>query len=81
MKTRPISPKGVFFSGVFYTRDYTDKDCYIRQECSQQGALRTSSNFSTGPAGVIDTGGKQLEQYQPPYTDLKGELEGKNLSV
>ncbi len=29
METRPISPKGVFFSGVYYTRDDTYKDCYV----------------------------------------------------
>jgi hypothetical protein len=44
METRPISPKGVFFSGVYYTRDDTYKDCYIQQGCSQQGAFRTSTD-------------------------------------
>ena len=28
---KPISPSGVFCLGVYYTRDNTDKDCYIRQ--------------------------------------------------
>jgi hypothetical protein len=45
METRPSSPKGVFCSGVYYTRDNTYKDCYIRQECSQLGAFRTSTVF------------------------------------
>jgi hypothetical protein len=35
METRPIFPKGVFCSGVYYTRDNIYKDCYIRQGCSQ----------------------------------------------
>jgi hypothetical protein len=35
IKTKPISPEGVFCSGVYYTRENTYKDCYIRQECSQ----------------------------------------------
>ena len=34
-ETRPIFPKGVFCSGVYYTRDKIYKDCYIRQGCSQ----------------------------------------------
>jgi hypothetical protein len=45
METRPISPKGVFCSGVYYTRDDTYKDCYIQQGCSQQGAFRTSTFY------------------------------------
>jgi hypothetical protein len=35
IKTKPISPEGVFCSGVYYTRENTNKDCYKRQECSQ----------------------------------------------
>jgi hypothetical protein len=34
-ETKPISPKGVFCSGEYYTRDKTYKDCYIRQGCFQ----------------------------------------------
>jgi hypothetical protein len=45
IKTKPISPEGVFCSGVYYTRENTYKDCYIRQECSQYGAFRTSTPF------------------------------------
>jgi hypothetical protein len=37
------SPSGVFCLGVYYTRDNTDKDCYIRQGRSQYGAFRTST--------------------------------------
>jgi hypothetical protein len=29
METRPISPKGVFCSRVYYTRDDTYKDCLL----------------------------------------------------
>ncbi len=32
---KPISPSGVFCLGVYYTRDNTYKDCYIRQGRSQ----------------------------------------------
>jgi hypothetical protein len=46
METKPISSKEVFYSGVFYTRDNTYKDCYIRQECSQHGAFRTRIKIS-----------------------------------
>ncbi len=35
IKTKPISPEGVFCSGVYYTRENTYKDCYILQDCSQ----------------------------------------------
>ncbi len=35
IETRPMSPTVVFCSGVYYTRDNTYKDCYIRHECSQ----------------------------------------------
>jgi hypothetical protein len=45
MKTKPIFPKGVFCSVVYNTRENTYKDCYIRQERSQQGAFRTSTIF------------------------------------
>ncbi len=34
-QTKPISPTGVFCSGVYYTRDITYKECFIRQGCSQ----------------------------------------------
>jgi hypothetical protein len=37
------SPSGVFCLGVYYTRDNTDKDCYIRQGRFQYGAFRTST--------------------------------------
>ncbi len=40
------SPSGVFCLGVYYTRDNTDKDCYIRQGRSQYGAFRTSTVFT-----------------------------------
>ena len=43
------SPSGVFCLGVYYTRDNTDKDCYIRQGRSQYGAFRTS----TMPASLL----------------------------
>jgi hypothetical protein len=32
---KPISPSGVFCLGVYYTRDNSYKDCYIRQGRSQ----------------------------------------------
>ncbi len=35
MEAKPISPKGVVCLGVYYTRDNTYKDCYIRQERAQ----------------------------------------------
>ncbi len=38
------SPSGVFCLGVYYTRDNTDKDRYIRQGRSQYGAFRTSTS-------------------------------------
>jgi hypothetical protein len=31
LEIKPISPSGVFCSGVYYTRDNIYKDCYIRQ--------------------------------------------------
>jgi hypothetical protein len=34
-RIKPISPSGVFCLGVYYTRDNTYKDCYIRQGRSQ----------------------------------------------
>jgi hypothetical protein len=48
METRPSSPKGLFCSGEYYTRDNTYKDCYIRQECFQLGAFRTSIEQNRG---------------------------------
>jgi hypothetical protein len=47
MKTKPIAPKGVFCSGVYYERENTYKGCYIRQERSQQGVFRTSTDIFT----------------------------------
>jgi hypothetical protein len=35
LEIKPISPSGVFCLGVYYTRDNTYKDCYIRQGRSQ----------------------------------------------
>jgi hypothetical protein len=35
LEIQPISPSGVFCLGVYYTRDNTYKDCYIRQGRSQ----------------------------------------------
>ena len=55
LEIKPISPSGVFCLGVYYTRDNTDKDCYIRQGRSQYGAFRTSTGKFA--AGVVDTGG------------------------
>ena len=63
IKTKPISPEGVFCSGVYYTRENTYKDCYIRQECSQ-GAFRTSTGcrttLSLRPNSTIPAKAKKL---------------------
>jgi hypothetical protein len=59
METRHSSPKGVFCSGVYYTRDNTYKDCYIRQECSQLGAFRTSTLDSGWKASL--SGSSELQ--------------------
>jgi hypothetical protein len=56
METRPISPKGVFCSRVYYTKDDTYKDCYIQQGCSQQGAFRTSALGHSPPASQLGCG-------------------------
>jgi hypothetical protein len=48
LEIKSISPSGVFCLGVYYTRDNTYKDCYIRQGGSQLGAFRTSTSKTGG---------------------------------
>jgi hypothetical protein len=60
VETRPISPKGVFCSGVYYTRDDTYKDCYVQQGCSQQGAFHTSTERETSCRREMGTGENEV---------------------
>jgi hypothetical protein len=62
LEIKPISPSGVFCLGVYYTRDNTDKDCYIRQGRSQLGAFRTSTIYFIRVVVCFEFAGLHFQQ-------------------